>query len=199
MNKISEESLIEKIKIQKCSDSLLELTDRHSGLYIDICKKYFKRLESVGLSAGEIVAEKSLVMYKACLSYNPLKNTKFSTWFASCARYNCLNTLNANKKSIQISTTPAQEVLEKRSIENFRAAFDVDFKDYVFDILGQLKDKRIKQVFELRYFPDENKKPTWLKISRDMDVSIQTAINLHQKGRRLLFSKINSKKIKDLV
>ncbi|MEC7193161.1 MAG: hypothetical protein VXW13_06680, partial [SAR324 cluster bacterium] len=45
---------------------------------------------------------------------------------------------------------------------------------------------------ELRYFSNEGK-VTWSKISKQMNISIQTAINLHERGRLILSKKIKSK------
>ena len=195
----TEESLIENVKVNKCEESLKELSRKHSGLYIDICKKYFQRLEQVGVFSEDVRSEKNYVVYKSALSYNSDKGAKFSTWLANCARYHCLNTISSNKKHFSEGQGCVEKFLDDRSIENFTNSDNLNLKEYVFEILGQLKDKRIKQIFEFRYFPSDTHKPTWNRISRQMGVSIQTAINLHQKGRRILFSKINSRKTEDFI
>jgi len=63
---------------------------------------------------------------------------------------------------------------------------------YIFSILAQLRDPRIKEVFNLRYFKTDKKKMPWSQIGKKMDVSTQTAINLHQRGLEILNKKINS-------
>ena len=77
------------------------------------------------------------------------------------------------------------------SSENFNV---IEFREYVLNILSQLKDE-IKSIFELRYFSGEAK-PTWNKISRKMNISIQTAINLHSRGVKILRQKLIVKILK---
>ena len=60
-----------------------------------------------------------------------------------------------------------------------------DTLEYIFNLLSQLKDKRIKKVFELRYLGGDGKE-SWSKIGEDMGVSTQTAINLHDRGTKVL-------------
>ncbi len=72
------------------------------------------------------------------------------------------------------------------------------FREYVLNILLQIKDKRIVEVFKLRYFSGDSKK-TWNSVSRKLDISIQTAINLHQKGIGILRNKIKSKDLLDSI
>ena len=64
---------------------------------------------------------------------------------------------------------------------------------YIFSILAQLKDPRIKEVFNLRYFKTDKKKMPWSEIGRKMSVSTQTAINLHHRGLEILNKKMKSK------
>ena len=66
------------------------------------------------------------------------------------------------------------------------------------NILSQVKDKRIKKIFELRYFSGEAKL-TWNKISDSLGISIQTAINLHERGRKILRKKVSSENLEDFV
>ena len=61
-----------------------------------------------------------------------------------------------------------------------------------------MKDERISKVFKLRYFSGE-KKLTWQKVARKLNVSTQTAINLHEKGRLILRNKLESKEISDYL
>ena len=53
------------------------------------------------------------------------------------------------------------------------------------------KDKRIKKVFELRYLGSDGKE-SWSRIGENMSVSTQTAINLHDRGLKVLRKKMGS-------
>ena len=49
----------------------------------------------------------------------------------------------------------------------------------------------MKKVFELRYFSGE-KKMTWVNIGTELNVSAQTAINLHNRGKSIIKKKFKS-------
>jgi DNA-directed RNA polymerase specialized sigma subunit len=53
-------------------------------------------------------------------------------------------------------------------------------------------------VFNLRYFSGE-KKLTWQKVAKKLDISTQTAINLHEKGRKILKNKLKNEESSDLI
>jgi DNA-directed RNA polymerase sigma subunit (sigma70/sigma32) len=65
--------------------------------------------------------------------------------------------------------------------------------EYVFNILDQIKDKRVERVFSQRYFINPNKKSSWASIAKNLGVTTQTVINLHNKGMKILRKKMNSK------
>jgi len=86
-----------------------------------------------------------------------------------------------------------KKTCEEQPVENLE-----DLKEFTGNILSQLKDKRIKKIFQLRYFSD-SKKTTWNNIAKNLNISIQTAINLHDKGVAVLNKKIRSKEFRDFV
>ena len=70
--------------------------------------------------------------------------------------------------------------------------------EFTGNILSQLKDSRIRKIFSLRYSSAE-KKPSWCIIAEKLQISTQTAINLHNKGISILRKKIKSEKFLDNV
>ena len=70
--------------------------------------------------------------------------------------------------------------------------------EFTNNILKQLKDKRIKQIFSMRY-STLDKKPSWCKVADEMKISTQTAINLHNRGIEVLRKKIKSEKFLDTI
>jgi DNA-directed RNA polymerase specialized sigma subunit len=82
-----------------------------------------------------------------------------------------------------------------------REESNTELRDYISSHLTRIKDKRIKQIFELRYFSEEGRL-TWTAISKKINVSSQTAINLHNKGLAILKKRIkkeSSKKTFDMI
>ena len=181
-------SLVSRVKDDCCEDSLKEIIHRHSKLYYKISQKYSSRSISCGVRANDIDDDKDYTIYQAILSYDPTRDIKFSTWLGNCVRYKCLNFINKNNRIVKTDDDTIEYFYNKQSVEAFNSIKVEDENEYIFNILKQLKDKRIHRVFTLRYFSGE-KKMTWSKIAKNLDVSTQTAINLHNKGREVLRKK----------
>ena len=190
---ISDAKLIQKIKQTDCETSLKTLIEKHSPLCINMCKKYEPALNATGVSVDDVIQEKDYLVYKSAMSYNPEKNVKFNTWLGNQVRYHCLNTINNNNNFIKVEDS----VLDFLSIEeNKDCSNDIE---YVFSLLSQLKDDRIKEIFSLRYFKSDKKKMPWVKIGKIMGISTQTAINLHKRGLKILNKKISSTNNSDVI
>ena len=190
---ISDTKLIQKIKQTDCETSLKTLIEKHSPLCINMCKKYEPALNATGVSVDDVIQEKEYLVYKSAMSYNPEKNVKFNTWLGNQVRYHCLNTINNNNNFIKVEDS----VLDFLSTEeNKDCSNDIE---YVFSLLSQLKDDRIKEIFSLRYFKSDKKKMPWVKIGKFMGISTQTAINLHKRGLKILNKKISSTNNSDVI
>ena len=69
---------------------------------------------------------------------------------------------------------------------------NMEMKGFIFNELEKLKDKRVSNVYKLRYYSGD--KMTWANIGKNLGFSSQTAINLHKKGAEVLKRKIKDKK-----
>jgi len=194
-NNVSDSYLTERISVSNCEDSLDELISRHSGLCFKIIKKYSGTFYAYNIDVNEASSDKNLIIWNSAKSFSPDKNVKFSTWLANQVKYSCLNALN--KKSKDRLVAMEDEILdvlkEKTSEEKTDNLFE-----FANNILKQLKDKRIKQIFSMRY-STFHKKPSWCKVAEQLNVSTQTAINLHNRGIEVLRKKIKSEKFLDTI
>jgi RNA polymerase sigma factor (sigma-70 family) len=194
----SDLDLIENIKQNNDESSLKELISRHSALCFDIYKRYAPTIQASGLCVNEICKEKDLILWKAVLSFNPDKNVKFSTWLGNNIRFQCLNAINGNGQYLLLEDKELQRQIDKNN-EMFAPENNSNTLEYIFNILDKLKDQRIKQIFILRYMESGRKKMTWSKIAAKLGVSTQTAINLHEKGKRILKQKLTSNECFDKI
>jgi RNA polymerase sigma factor (sigma-70 family) len=155
-------------------DSINELLNRHAGLINQISSKYNHLIPE----PQEFLKEKHYIIYKAALSYKENKNTKFSSYLGSFTRWYCLNKINKHKLPPLNDDVVLENLPEnKEDIAEIseRAAF----------LLNQIKDKRIKKIFEMRYFHN-SKTLSWEKISEHFGISGQTCNNLHRKGLKII-------------
>ena len=196
--------LVKNIQENSCDASLKVLINRHSALCLDISKKYSPALNASGISMGDIFDEKDYLVYKSALSFDPEKKVKFSTWLGNQVRYHCLNTINGNNKKLLLENEKIDfmsegsiECSELQTKEQSNSNLKIEI-DYIFEILSKLPAPRIKEVFNLRYFSSAKKTP-WAKIAKQMGISTQTAINLHQRGINILNKKMTKSNKPDLI
>lgn len=187
---ITDPELTHKVKSKNCDESLKELISRHSPLCYDIYKKYSSALSASGACLTDIYGEKDYLVYKSAITYDPTKKTKFSTWLGNQVRYYCLNLIN-NNKHIFVGDE-SLDFYADREVGKEKEELKEDL-EYVFNLLRQLKDRRIQTVFKLRYFHGDKKKMPWVKVAKTLKISTQTAINLHNKGKSILNRKMKSK------
>jgi len=190
-------SLVKKIKSKNCNDSFIKLSSSYENFYFSIAKKYTPALLKMGMNKDDIKSEQYYILYKAISSFDAKQKTKFSTWFCNCSRYHFLNYINSNKKYV---------VSEEKTIDFFNnkdillvVDKNSDMLDYLNSLLSSFKDKRVYDVYKLRYFSNNEKLTTWNKIAKKLGMSTQTAINLHEKARLFLKTKIQSKNSFDLI
>jgi RNA polymerase sigma factor (sigma-70 family) len=190
-------SLVKKVKSNNCNDSFIKLSSSYENFYFSIAKKYTPALLKMGMNKDDIKSEQYYILYKAISSFDAKQKTKFSTWFCNCSRYHFLNYINSNKKYV---------LSEEKTIDFFNnkdilvvADKNSDMLDYLNSLLSSFKDKRVYDVYKLRYFSNNEKLTTWNKIAKKLGMSTQTAINLHEKARSFLKTKIQSKNSFDLV
>ena len=194
----TDEELIKNIKINNDEFCLKELINRHSPLCNNIYNKYSVALNCSGIFIDDVKKDKDYVVYKSAISFNPEKKSKFSTWLYNQVRYQCLNLLNDNNNSKTIAMEEKDLIyhIDKNTLKNEIKKEEV--KEYVFDILASLQDKRMSKIYNLRYFSNQKNMP-WKEIGKKLNISTQTAINLHNKAIALLKIKFNSKNCFDKI
>jgi RNA polymerase sigma factor (sigma-70 family) len=175
------------------SDSIKKLIAKHSGIYVSTCKKYTSMMCSSGILKDHIDSSKDYIIYNSAKTFNPSVGSKFSTWISNQARYFCLNTINKNKNytqgdedSIKLSLdSKAHEKAKEEIIKEKKQEYLTDIKN----ILKNLSNKKIKKCIEKKYFSEQNK--TYTEIAKEMNVTVQTVINWHNKFIKLAKQKIN--------
>jgi len=192
---VSDNYLVERIRIANCEPSLKELIKRHAPLCFKIIKRYSGSFYANNINIAEASNEKNLIIWNSAKSFSIEKKVKFSTWLANQVKYSCLNALNKKSKDRLIATE--DKILDLLNETETKDENDTLF-EFTDNILAQLRDRRVKQIFSMRY-SHEYKKPSWCVIADKMKISTQTAINLHNRGIQILRKKIESEKFLDTI
>jgi len=170
--------LINKVKNNGDEESLKELINKHSGIYVDMVNKYLP--ESIeGISKDDVLEDKNFCIYDAAINYDENKKAKFSTYIGNLARWKCLNIYNKNTKYPKICINDNVE-------NNSTCDSDINFVEQqenlhrVYSIINDSDDERVKTIFNMRYNGGKKLTP-WKKIAKKLDLSIQGCINIHNK------------------
>lgn len=191
ISNLSDEQLVRRIKKNNCNDSLLELIKRTEKLFFDIYHKYYSYLQSANLDVKDIADEKDTFIFECVKSFKGSKKCKFSTYLAHQTRYMCLNLLNRNKThSTLIENRYLNHFLDQNT-DNSKPKL-LNLYPLVQNTLDNLQDKRIKTIFNLRYFNFTGRKLLWETIAKRLKTSKQTCINLHNKGKKILAEKLEN-------
>jgi len=176
----SDLTLIEKLQERKDEDSLLQLIERHSGIYHSMVNHFMSHPQNA-LDKDQMVNEKDATIYSAAMNYDPNRNTKFSTHLANQTKWKCLNLLNKNKRMKQFFIDEDENHFEP-SCESFIADLTRGEVLSVFETcLKKEKDERVKKIVDVRYGRTDNKLTPWRVISEELKMSIQGCINIHNR------------------
>ena len=193
--------LVRAVRNKASSEAFEEICRRYQDIFYKICQKYSPALSASGVYIQDIFNEKNIIILHCVNTFDHKKGVKLSSWIGNYARYLCLNSINERKfiapaNDEEIKTKIEENQTKQLFFENQNNL--KEYREYVVDILDQLKDERIKQIFHYRYFDD--KKMIWDKIAKKINSSPQTVMSLHKKGLILIKNKIkNISNICDIV
>ena len=193
---LTDSALAEKIRDSNDGEALTELISRHSGIYVDMLKKFgYKSLSQNQIS--DIMEDKDYVIYKAALEYDPEK-AKFSTHLANKTKYLCLTQRTKNKKNHLTSNYDDLEFCQKDQSLNPRDQYIFnDSFSRILNLIEDHDDKRLRVIFHERYFGGkQGKLKPWKEVAKKVKLSAQGCINIHNRAVKELNSKIKNEKIK---
>lgn len=182
MTQSSDEYLIKEIKEKKDNDSLKELIARHSGIYVEMIRRYGQK-HLTATQLGDLMDDKDFNIYTAVLEYNEDKS-KFSTYLANRTRYHCLSNKTINKKNANIVNFDDVEYEQESKEQNpCQASAQREFMKKICFLIESHEDPRVTEIFKQRYFSNSGKKlKPWKAIAREMNLSIQGCIDIHNRS-----------------
>jgi RNA polymerase sigma factor (sigma-70 family) len=164
------------------NDSLKELVNRHSGIYLDMINTYVPS-NNIFTNKDELINDKEYNIYQAALKYDPSRGAKFSTYLGNETKWMCLNIYNKNKKHPEIATEEIHLELQSQP-DGLTNQHDQSIKKEllrtVLDFIKEYPDERIEKIFTMRYVEgSKNKVMPWKSVSAELNMSIQGCINIH--------------------
>lgn len=188
--------LIESIKNSKDEKSLTTLIERHSGIYIDMVRRF--GIKSLSFDDfNDIIDEKEYNIYKAALDYDENKS-KFSTYLATKVKFICLSKrCKANKNKEKINYEEVDFLFCDKDNNPYEKLL---FKESLHEVLINMlekEDEKTRDIFFHRYFyGDLNKPKPWWKVGESVGLSSQGCINIHKRTILKIQKRLNNESIK---
>jgi RNA polymerase sigma factor (sigma-70 family) len=187
----SDLNLIEKVKKNNDINSLNLLIERHSGIYLEMVNSVIPN-NCTFLDKNDLIDDKFISIYKAILNFDPDKKAKFSTYLGNETRWKCLNLFN---RGVKYQYKDIEEYKEDYRFSEPDKTNEISSKEMlkkVFELAEKNPDKRIHKILSLRYkIGNGNKTMSWKKIAKEINISIQGCINIHNKFLEEIKKEIN--------
>jgi len=181
------------------NDSIKTLIDKHSGICVDVYKKYINLPNVSGFISDDIISSKNYIIYNSVKTFDPSKGSKFSTWLANQTRYFCLNSINKANKLIPVETESLNKLIENNVQEFKNEEKTIEVRDSILEViketLNSLSNKKIKKCIEIKYFSEEENTKSYTEVADKMNVTVQTVINWHNKFIKIVRQKCKNRKI----
>jgi DNA-directed RNA polymerase specialized sigma subunit len=181
MKELTDQDLINNIQSNsEASESLSELTERHSGIYLDMVNA-FSSSDSPFIDKNELINDKQYRIYKAAIKFDESRGAKFSTYLGNETKWMCLNIYNRNKRRPSLAVDFIDSIkTETHGQNNIDDFIEKDLFNKVLKIISSHPDKRVEKIFNMRYIVgSKNKVMPWKKIGNKLKLSIQGCINIH--------------------
>ena len=197
-NQLEELNIINLAKIGD-NDSIKTLIDKHSGICVDVYKKYINLPNVSGFISDDIISSKNYIIYNSAKTFDPSKGSKFSTWLANQTRYFCLNSINKANKLIPVETESLNKLIENNVQEFKNEEKTIEVRDSILEViketLNSLSNKKIKKCIEIKYFSEDENTKSYTEVADKMNVTVQTIINWHNKFIKIVRQKCKNRKI----
>lgn len=192
--KLTDIELIQNVRERQCSDSFEELVNRYDKVYYQAVQKFHRRYPES--SKDDLINDVYHIFNQCINNYKTDKGTKFSTWLSHMGRFHCLN---SNKNSGLTKAYTAEDIerfnQSLNRFQNFESNVN-DLNNHVFSILDEMEDKRVSEIYRLRYIEggEGNKVKSWEEVSKKIGLSVSGAILIHQKGKKYLYNRLQGQK-----
>lgn len=184
INSLSDNELVSNLQVGlNPEESLNELVQRHSGIFITMVNNYSPTHTSgIVSNRSDLLNDRNYYIYKAAIKYDETKNTKFSTHLGNETRWLCLNIYNKNKNSKEVNLDYANMGEKEKSIPE-QEKIDLEVLSKIMGMINNNPDNRVSKIFKMRYVDGQkNSVMPWNKVCKPLKLSIQGCINIHNKA-----------------
>lgn len=158
--------LILRIKESQDQSAIIELTQRHTGIYIEIANQ-FSSYDKVRID--DIKDDRMDNIYRWALKYDPSRGMQFGSYVGDQTRFLCLKTLSRTPRTIEFFESETDSN-EKDSAEKVSSS-DLLSEAYKNALLvAKNSNPKFGRIFRMR-FPSHGKGLSWRAIGKRMGLS----------------------------
>ena len=151
---LTDQYLINEVKVNNDSAALTELVARHTGIYVNVVNSYSYVPK---IERDDMIDHRMVNIYNFALKYDPTRNMKFSTYVAENTKWSCHKKIESEKDEINDDSMGGKSM-----------TFNGDLTHFIEDQTEEIQDKRFAKIFSLRHNSGK-KKLSWKKIALHMD------------------------------
>ena len=165
----SDWELIKKVK-KNDSDALQELVKKYGAVYDGIVGKInFQN----NYTKQDMIDDKYVFFFEMAKTYNPNKNTEFSTYIYNMTRWSCFDKLKKDRKQ--------NEALQ---LDIHTPEFDFSKTTHIIDKIRSF-DERTQYIFMNRFFYSKKKK-TFQEIGKELNLTYEGVRQIYLKHLKIL-------------
>ena len=194
MIRIEDLELVREVKEKKSEDALLELIERHSGLFYKTVSKNLPFSKN-SWNIDELVERKEHLFYEAIETFDPDRNIKFHTWLANKTKYLCLSQRSKLRDEPdfcefdegfgkETDLSPDSYLSKKEEVER------------ILFLASKRCTPKALEIFEKKYFGGENGAGlSFSEIAEEMEISPQAVQASHAKTLKVIKKVIKNESI----
>ncbi len=188
---LTDVDLIKKVKEEQDSTALNELVTRHTGIYIDILKRYTSHAAQtrtdMAIEKQDMMSDKTLNIYLYALDYDPNKNMKFSVYLGKRLKWDCIGAYNNSICSREIGTSDFPDLPDDK------ISSDEETIKFIVESTSEIQDERFLEIFKLRHMQD--KPVSWKKIGKVIGMTSEGARKVYNHNVEFLRNRIKKEQL----
>lgn len=174
---------------RRSNEAVFEMRKRYEKIFYKIVSKYAKILPD--FDSGEILKDLEFLVYDSAKKFDKTRNCRFSTFFYLTCRFHILNR-NRILKPLYCAENNTLDFWNNEQGNTLNPDYaNDDIIKFILKILDNLPDKRIRQIFDLKYYQG---KP-WKEISKILKLSGTQCINLENFGKKAIRDKLKKENL----
>ncbi len=194
MNQTEDLDLVKQVKNNNSEDALLELVERHSGLFYKTISKNLP-FSNNSWDIDEIVQRKEHLFYEAIDTFDPDRNIKFHTWLANKTKYVCLS--QRSKLRDQPDFCEFDESFgEVTDLSPDCYLSNKEDVERIMSLASKRCTTKALEIFHKKYFGGENEAgQSFTEIAQEMEISPQAVQASHAKTLKVIQKAIKNETI----